>query len=149
VPTQRASLPLSNPPPTHVQPAMDAAMEKAMRLPFVAGVLVLSPDWLVIISRGALSAQDGPQLEASLKWTDLDSTGSISWGSEGARVQFHRAKTHILILLKVWKPIGSLSTTRALACTSTSLRAESKRGWLSAPPSSFEAIKAARPRSWY
>ena len=76
-----------------------------MGFPFVAGVLVLSPDWLVIISmwasfsapalsrtdecgllpgRGALSAQDGPELERKLAWTDLNSTGSNPWGSDAA-----------------------------------------------------------------
>lgn len=115
-----------------------------------------------------MSAQDGPELERKLSWTELDSTGSIPWGSDGAyvfllrilghsicsdvslnrRVQFHRARTHVLIILKHWKPSCS-SATKAMACTSTSLRAESKSGWLSAPSSSLEAIKAARPRSWY
>ncbi|KLO17746.1 hypothetical protein SCHPADRAFT_148065 [Schizopora paradoxa] len=126
---------------------MEAAVEKAMRFPFVAGVLVLSPDWLVIISRGALSAQDGPELERKLAWTDMDSTGSIPWGSDGARVHFHKAKTHVLIFLKDWKS-SCVGATKAMACSSSSLRAESK-SWLSAPSSSFEAIKAARPRSWY
>jgi len=141
--------------PTRDMSSIDAVVDKAMAWRGVTGVLVLSTEWLPIVCRGALDAKDAPELERLLSWTEVDAMGSIAWGeeSEHSCIYFHKARTHTLILLKRQ---CSPSTPIGYTCPSTTLRIPDARrlattttSSLSAPSSSLETIKAARPRSWY
>lgn len=90
---------------------MDYLLNKAASLPGTGGVMVMDVNWVVIGSRGVLSEEDVPGLERLLSWMEEDATGEIAWGGEGSSVQFHRARTHTLVLLKGRAIVPTCSTS--------------------------------------
>ncbi|KAI5119336.1 hypothetical protein M0805_004013 [Coniferiporia weirii] len=138
---------------------MEAIMDRALALPRVTGVLVLARDsWLTISSRGALSAEDAPEVARLLEWTKDGETGAVAWGGDesedGPCLHFHRASTHTLVFLR-HRRIHLHPSPRApllrfgLSSMGDQLAKTALSASLFTPSCSAETQKVHRPSSWY
>ncbi|TDL15379.1 hypothetical protein BD410DRAFT_796427 [Rickenella mellea] len=105
-----------------------------------SGILVFDRDWLVIGSRGDLSARDASQLERLLNWEACSIDGEVAWGDDGRTIQFNKARLHTLVLLK-----GKIESPIRPPAPSVAVSPASLPNITSVPlPSSLQTVKSAR-----